>query len=504
MGLLDRFRGPQLDVAGGQQRVSVKGLSTYGTPVTMLAAGYIEQPDLETHLTTIIIHWLAEALSRAEIEVHDADDVRIKGHPVERAYMYPKGGRGQFWRGTVRDWLLTGLWAHGFDRTQGRRIYRVKRLPRSQLQLPADDNRQKPVWLWSHSGEIEHMKKEDFVWGIWNEDVGNQWNGKSPLDSPGVRNILRLSRAALKYEFDGFMRSGGKGLLIADPALSNQIRFQGNLEAREAYRAGVQQRWEDATTGENRGAPIITDGIETTVQEYGVNLAELNMREVHSFCAEMLLALFQLPPSSVGIRIDRDPTYANSRTWESIAFERGVLPRQLEIAERIGETLLTQIERQQRGYRVVFRTDDAVRAKLEDRQILEKMALDRLDKGAAAVWEVREQLEGLDPDFKLQEELHAAHLLRLTGATPQMTVDDPRMAQVIAEAIYPKDDIDFSKPPPPELLPQPAAAPPERGTPNGTDRGRGSDARGSRTNRNGDRSPARREGRGDVDRRGGR
>ena len=435
MSFRDRFRRePPSDVAVAVYQEGAKALSNFGTPVVLLADGYIAPPDLENWLTRIISGWLAEAFSRAVVEVHDFRGVRVRDHPVEVAYRYPRGGRGQFWRGTIRDWLTRGMWVHGFDKTVGRRIYRVRRIPRGQLQIPVDGT-ERPIWMWvRNGGRLEYLMSRDFVYGIWDPDDANEFNGISPLDNPEMRNIVRLSKAAVKYQFDGFMRSGGKGLLISDPSLANLVRFQ-SIEERSAYRELVQQSWEDATTGEKRGAPIVTDGIETKVTEYGVSLADIDMGYVHSFTAEMLLALVQLPPSSVGIRIDRDPTYANSRTWESVAFERGVLPRQIELADRISSTMLTEVERSSLGYRVVFRTDDAVRAKLEDRQLLERLELDRLTKGAAAVWEVRKRLEGIDPNPELEQQLQAAHMLRITGAAPTITVTDPRLGQVVAEAI---------------------------------------------------------------------
>ena len=431
MGWLDRWRTPVSDVVKSDFEGSK--LSEFGEPLMLVADGYVEQSDYESYLIEIIIDWMAEAFSRAEIQVQDENGTRVIDHPVERAYRDPKNGTGQFWRGTMADWFTRGMWVHGFDKTPGRRIYKVFRIPRGQLQVPRDDVK-RPVWLWTRRGRIRRLSHSDFVWGIWTPDDSNEYNGIAPVSSKGMKNILRLGREALKYEFDGFARSGGRGLLVADPALANLARFK-TKEEREEYRQAAQESWENVTTGKNRGAPIVTDGIETKITEYGVDLAALNMREVHSFVAEALLARFQLPPSSAGIRIGRDPTYANSRTWETVAYERGVKPRQDEIAERLSDMLLTERERSIRGLKVVFQTDDAVRAKLEDRQILERLHLDRLNKGAAAVWEVRPHLEGLDPDPGLELQLQGAHMLRLSGASPQLSLDDPRLAEVVGDAI---------------------------------------------------------------------
>ena len=436
MAWLERWLSPEPDpdVAREMFLDGMKQSSTFGEPVVLIADGYVEQNEYESDLTEILVDWMAEAFSRARIEVHDENKVRVIDHPVERAYASPRGGAGPFWRGTIDDWVVRGLWAHGFNKTPGRRIYKVFRIPRRQLQIPIEGYNRDPIWFWTRMGRVRRLTERDFAWGIWMPDDGNEYNGLSPLAGPGMRNILRLGKAALKYEFDAFKRSGGRGLLIADPAMANLVRFK-TAKEREIYRAQSQQTWEDATTGENRGAPIVTDGVETKVTEYGVDISKMRMQDVHAFVAERLLARFALPPSSVGIRIGRDPTYANSRTWENVAYERGVKPRQRDVADRLSEMLLTDVERRQRGYRVVFVTDDDVRAQLEDRQILERLQLDRLTRGAAAVWEVRQHLEGINPDPALEAQLQAAHMLRLTGASPQLTVNDPRLSAVLADAI---------------------------------------------------------------------
>lgn len=413
----------------------IKALTDFGDPVTAVPGEtFLEQSEFEHELLVTVADYLAEAFSRAEVQVFDENNVRVKEHPVELAYRNPKGGRGAFWRGTMMDWIETGLWLHGYDKTPGRRIYRAYRIPRRQVTVPLPQMRGSPVWLWTqpYSG-FKRMYEHEVTFGAWRPDDSNGYDGKAPFYPAGLRNVLRRDKAASRYESDAYQRSGGQGLLFNSPTVA-QIQTLKTEAERDAAFAELQETFEKRTTGKYRGSPIVV-GDGTEVSTYGLRLRDMALEEVHARMAELILAVFQIPPASIGLRIGRDPTYANARVWEAVAFERGILPRQREIADRLSDSLLTNVERVDRRYRIAFKTDDEIRAKLEDRQILERMQIDRLTKGAAAVWEVRPHLEGLDPDPALEAQLQGAHMLRLTGASPRLTIDDPRLSAVLADAI---------------------------------------------------------------------
>ena len=259
------------------------------------------------------------------------------------------------------------------------------------------------------------------------------YDGNSPFAPPSLRNVLRRDKAAQRYESDAFQHAGGQGMLFNMPTVAH-IEDMATQEQRDAAYAEIQESVEARTTGQYRGTPLVVgDGTEVTT--YGVSLRDMMLNDAHAHAAERILSVFQIPPAAVGIRIDRDPTYANARVWEAVAFERGVGPRLREFASRLGDSLLTDVEKDQRGYEVIFRTDDEIRAKLEDQRIHEEIHLNRLREGAVAVWETRNALEGIDPDPGLEYQLQAAHMLRLTGVSPQISVEDPSVSQVIADAI---------------------------------------------------------------------
>ena len=397
------------------------------TPVTNVAYsnGKFVFPEnaLSTHLTRIIAYWLAEAFTKSDLVVKNKKTGDyVDGHEIERAYEFPVGGSGPFWRATMQDYLHYGLWFHHVKRTSaGRRSFQVSWIPKQQIEIPnvnyVSASKTPPIWRWTppHQTVID-LKPNDFVYGVWDFDPDNPFNGKTPLRH--LRNIINLDRAALLYEFDAFLHTGGQGLLIKDPSLGNRQRFKTEEELLQ-YRVQLQEHWTMVTSGEGRSRPIVTDGKETEIDTYGVPISDIDMGRVYSFTAEMILALFQIPPSAVGVRLDRDPTYANSRTWETVAFERGVLPRQKEFAERLGQKFLTKAELD-KGLRLEFKTPDAVRAALEDQGLLERILLERVNKEVSVPSEVRPLLKDIKSNPEIDKKLDDMALSSKARTTPMM------------------------------------------------------------------------------------
>ena len=366
------------------------------------------ESQLESHLTNIVAYWLADAFSKSELCVKEKGSGEyITGHEVEMAYEFPSGGKGPFWRGVTHDYIHHGLWFHRYNKpSAGRREFKVSWLPRNQVKIPGEFSRiEEGNWYYDPPYAIgkkkEKLNPNLFSYGVWDLDPNNPYGGLSPLRK--VRNILNLDKAALRYEFDAFLHAGGQGLLIKDPSMANRTRFNTHEEFLQ-FRVMMQEFWTMQTTGEGRSRPVVTDTKDTEIGTYGVDISKIDMWRVYSFTAEMILAVFSIPPSAIGIRLDRDPTYANSRTWETVAFERGVLPRQKEIAERLTSKLLTQAEIK-RGLRLEFKTPDALRAELEDRGLLERILHERVNRGTSIPSEVRPLLKDVPDDDEVAEKL---------------------------------------------------------------------------------------------------
>ena len=430
---------PQVVHQGAQviSRDRAKAIS-WEPHIASMGSGLPRAPE-RNPVMDIYVGWLAEGLARATIRVHDGDGQLKKRHRIEKLFRHPVGGRGPFWRLIAEDFVYDGIWLMRSFRSPGGFPRKMQALHKSKTRLPFAKNRDRglPVWHYTKpGGESDSLLAADVVYGCWNFDPNNDFDGISPV--AGLEDVLRMWWATIMYEVDAFLRSGGVGLLVTDPSLADGARFE-NDEQRQAYRVAVRDTWRKATQGGNRGDPIVTDG-ETKVESFGVGLSDLDMHIRRAELNELILGRVQLPPAAAGLRIERDPTYANSRTWESVAYERALLPRMRDIADVLSVALLTTEELED-GFEVVFDTPDALRAALEDRIIHERIILNRLEKGAASVKETRMELEGLVPDEELERDLQQAHIIRLFGIALQVPVEGQGLSDVLGRAIQVGEEV---------------------------------------------------------------
>ena len=424
------------DIAlGGGQAVTMDGLKQIDIQPFMEAVPVSELPAAPENRSPIIWvaeSWLAEGFARAELVLTNPDGTVEKNAAATRAWRSPKGGRGPFCRALIHDWIDgTYFIRPRYDASGDVRTFEW--MPQGKVTVPSSSDYGRKRWQYRPaSGLPVDLRGDDLIWGVWDLDADNDYRGRSPLKK--IEGIIRLDVAVTQYVVDAFLRSGGKGLMFTVPVLADPRRFQ-DQEQREAYRVQQQNAIQAATTGNRRGAPLVTDG-ETTVTEFGVNIAEVDVSNFWGHCYEIELGIFQIPPSAAGQRIGRDPTYANSRTWESVAYERGLLPRLRDFASVLEQSLLTQSQRNA-GYTLEFKTSDADRAALEDQILREKITLDRVQAGVIGISEAREKLGDLtDPQNRqLLADLERAHLIRQYGLTIQVPLASDNLAGFLTEAI---------------------------------------------------------------------
>lgn len=393
-------------------------------------------PQSRSPLLWIVESWIAEGFARSELLVKDGDEKVVtkkngRPHDITAAWRRPFGGRGAFTRGFVHDWL-NGLYYIRPMRRADRSIRQLKWIPSRHVTIPSNTRWGRNYWTYKPpNGTHAAWRRSDFLSGVWDIDPDNEYRGLSPMRK--IDGIIRLDAAITQYVIDAFLRSGGKGLMFTVPTLADPRRFK-TVEERAAYRAEVRDSIKDATTGEHRGDPLVTDG-DTTVSEYGVDISELDVSSFWGYCHEIELGLFQIPPSSAGLRIGRDPTYANSRTWEAVAFERGLQPRFRDFISHVEEGLLTEDELDD-GYHLEFKTADADRAALEDQLLRDKIVLDRVERGIMGIVEGRRKLGDIDDEGneQLVMDLQQAQIIRLFGLTLQVPLESDDLASVIAEA----------------------------------------------------------------------
>ena len=389
-------------------------------------------PENRSPIIWVAESWLAEGFARAELVKINPEGGVEKNDPVTLAWRSPKHGRGPFCRAVVHDWIDGTFFVRPrFDGAGDIRTFEW--MPREHMKTPQPKSMGRKIWHFTPPSSMPTaLRSDDFIWGVWDIDPDNDYLGLSPLRK--IEGTIRLDAAVTQYVVDAFLNSGGKGLMVTMPVLANPARFK-TTEERETYRVKMRDTITQATTGQNRGGALVTDG-ETEITEYGVNIAEVDVSNFWGHCYEIELGIFQIPPSAAGQRIGRDPTYANSRTWESVAYERGLLPRLRDFASVLEERLLTPSQRTA-GFRLEFKTTDADRAALEDQILREKLILDRVEKGVIGIIEAREKLGDLSTpaNVELLADLQRAHLIRQYGLTIQVPLASDNLSGFLTEAI---------------------------------------------------------------------
>ena len=184
-------------------------------------------------------------------------------------------------------------------------------------------------------GGKEDVPIEDIIHLRNGLDLRNPTQGVSPLASLG-REIYTDDGAAL-FTARMLKNMGRPGLIMSVPAgtdpLSKEVRDE------------TLQYIKEQTTGQNTGESLFL-GVPLDIRNNSFNPSEMSLSQVRNTVEERVCAMFNLPAVVVGFGtgLENVNTRASFGEAKTQAWEDGIIPTQVNVAEQIQAQLLPEFE----------------------------------------------------------------------------------------------------------------------------------------------------------------
>ena len=184
-------------------------------------------------------------------------------------------------------------------------------------------------------GGKEDIPIEDIIHLRNGLDLRNPTQGVSPLASLG-REIYTDDGAAL-FTARMLKNMGRPGLIMSVPAGTDPL----SPEVRDETRQYIKEQ----TTGQNTGESLFL-GVPLDIRNNSFNPSEMSLSQVRNTVEERVCAMFNLPAVVVGFGtgLENVNTRASLGEAKTQAWEDGIIPTQVNMAEQIQAQLLSEFE----------------------------------------------------------------------------------------------------------------------------------------------------------------
>lgn len=240
-------------------------------------------------------------------------------------------------------------------------------------------------------GVEENILPRDIVHFRFGIDPENPQKGLSPLKC--VLREIYTDDEAQNFSAKILQKMGVPGLLVS-PATDGPPISEEALKAAKAYMA-------TAFSGENRGAPLVTDR-PTRVDQFGFDPNKLMLSDLRNISEERVCAALGLPPEVVGFGAGSEATHvgATMREKRRLAWVQCLTPMQKSMAEELDSQLLPDFQSQTRRFRVRFDTSDVAAYQEDDDALAQRVAT--LVQGGVLRVDRGQEIAGLevDPNMK--------------------------------------------------------------------------------------------------------
>jgi HK97 family phage portal protein len=238
-------------------------------------------------------------------------------------------------------------------------------------------------------GVPENIPVRDIVHFRFGLDPEDPRRGLAPLKC--LLREVYTDDEAQNFSAKILQKMGVPGLLVS-PATDGPPISAEALEKAKAY-------MRTAFSGENRGAPLVTDR-PTKVDQFGFNPEQIALGSLRDMSEERVCAVLGLPAAVVGFGSGMQSTKvgATMRELRRLAWVQCLTPMQKSMAKDLTAQLLPDFQDQRRRFRVRFDTSD-VAAYQEDYDALWA----RLNIGVQGGWlriDRAQELAGLEVDPK--------------------------------------------------------------------------------------------------------
>ena len=214
-------------------------------------------------------------------------------------------------------------------------------------------------------------------------DPDDMRKGLSPLKT--VMRELYSDAEAANWTA-ALLRNGGVPGVVVSPAQGarKDPNADRNLKTTRRY-------LKDRVSGDNRGGVLTISG-PMTVQQFGFNPQQMNLRDLRRLPEERACAVMGIPPiiASLGAGLDKS-TYTNYQVAERVVYRSNIVPTWNRFARTIRQQLLKHYEDDYQSYRIQFDTSE-IDALQEDRTVLSDRLTKQLVSGGITLAEWRRQL----------------------------------------------------------------------------------------------------------------
>lgn len=283
-------------------------------------------------------------------------------------------------------------------------------VPHTMMEPKRDDGSDEFITHYGYypNGMEIRVPVEDVIHFRVGIDPANPMKGMS-----GFKSVLRevfTDNEAANYAATILKNMGAPGLVVSpegDGAAMGPT--DGDVEE-------VKRKFEQATTGDNRGRAIVMRGA-TKIQTVGFNPQQMTVRELRRVPEERVSGIMGVPAvvCGLGAGLDRS-TFANMREAREAAAEEALIPRWQRRARTIKHQLLPDFEGDQaRGLKVDHDLSD-VRVLSEDQDKLAARASAMVAGGYAEIAEAREML-GLPIDDSHRVFLRSMSMLEVPAGS---------------------------------------------------------------------------------------
>lgn len=343
----------------------------------------------------MVIRWICRTFPEAPIRVMTintgGEDVDVPNHPLKMLLDSPNpfySGR-KLWAGTLSDLCLSGNAYWLKVRSSAGRVVELWWVPSSMIEPKWPDNGRVFISHYDYTpngtaepqqiqvSDVVHFRDIEF-------DPTNNRKGISPVYSL-LRELYTDDEAAVYTA--SMLHNVGVPPVILSPTDPNAQPSPEELQA-------TKQRYQDLTTGENRGQALVMTGA-TKVDRIGFNPSEMNVRDLRRIPEERISGIFGVPAivAGLGAGLDRS-TFSNMAEAREAAYESCIIPMQDALLDDLRVQLIPDFGDPQRLKMEFDRSQ--VRVLQEDQNALHARARDNLLAGGISLNEYRQEI-GLDP-----------------------------------------------------------------------------------------------------------
>jgi HK97 family phage portal protein len=401
MGLWDTIKRS----FGYQENVAAKGLpffpqdaaTFWGGPRTLLQYRSDVGQGLDSNVVMAPVMWIMRTFTEAVARVQSRTDQVWKwteDHDLELTIKKPNDfyNGNALWKGTCLSYVMDGNAYWRKIRNSIGDVLGYWYLPH-WLVTPERPLGMSTTFI-SHyryrpitGANPDDIPVRDIVHFRFGVDPEDPRKGLSPLKC--LLREIYVDDEAQNFSAKILQKMGVPGLLVS-PATDGPPISEEALKAAKAYMA-------TAFSGENRGAPLVTDR-PTRVDQFGFNPEQIALGSLRDMSEERVCAVLGLPAAVVGFGSGMQSTKvgATMRELRRLAWVQCLTPMQKSMAEELDTQLLPDFQSQTRRFRVRFDTSD-VAAYQEDDDALWA----RLNIGVNGGWlrvDRAQEMAGLEVD----------------------------------------------------------------------------------------------------------